>query len=47
LGGFARLLEEQIPRLDSMAQHYLRRVQEGAHHMGQLIDDLLGEHRKR
>jgi signal transduction histidine kinase len=40
--GFVRLLVEQFrDRLDPTAQHYLRRIQEGAHQMGRLVDDLL------
>lgn len=40
--GFARLLEEHTGgELDEPARHYLDRIQEGARHMGQLVDDLL------
>jgi PAS domain S-box-containing protein len=42
IDGFARILREDYgPQLDSPAQHYLDRVQQGAGQMGQLIEDLL------
>lgn len=42
MDGFAKILmEEAGPRLDQTARHYLERVQEGARHMGALVDDLL------
>lgn len=42
MGGFARILiEEYAPELSADAQHYLKRVSEGAEQMGQLVDDLL------
>jgi PAS domain S-box-containing protein len=40
--GFSKLLlDEFLPQLDGTAQHYLRRIQERAKHMGCLVDDLL------
>jgi len=40
--GFAQLLlEEYGAGLPEEAQHYLRRMREGTHQMGQLVDDLL------
>ncbi|MFZ0213698.1 MAG: PAS domain S-box protein [Candidatus Acidiferrales bacterium] len=40
--GFARILtEEYESRLDDNGKHYLKRVVNGAEHMGQLVDDLL------
>jgi light-regulated signal transduction histidine kinase (bacteriophytochrome) len=42
IGGFSKLLmEEHGPKLDSEAQHYLQRIEEGTHRMGQLVDELL------
>jgi PAS domain S-box-containing protein len=42
IDGFARLLAENLgDALDPAARQYLRRVQEGAVHMGRLVDDLL------
>lgn len=42
VAGFVRLLVEQLRAgLDPTAEHYLRRIQEGAHQMGRLVDDLL------
>lgn len=42
IDGFTRILvEEAGPGLDQTARHYLERVQEGARHMGALVDDLL------
>jgi PAS domain S-box-containing protein len=43
IDGFARLLAEEFaPALDPKAQRYVRRIQDGARHMGHLVDDLLG-----
>ncbi len=40
--GFAKVVCEQYSaQLDAQAQHYLGRIEEGAAHMGRLIDDLL------
>ena len=40
--GFARILSEEYEsRLDANGKHYLKRVLDGAEHMGQLVDDLL------
>ncbi|MGH8068680.1 MAG: ATP-binding protein [Candidatus Entotheonellia bacterium] len=40
--GFSRiLLEDYAPQLPNEAQHYLKIVDNGGQHMGQLIDDLL------
>jgi signal transduction histidine kinase len=40
--GFSRiLLEDYAPQLPDEAQHYLKIVDNGGQHMGQLIDDLL------
>ncbi|HEX4574795.1 MAG TPA: ATP-binding protein [Gemmatimonadales bacterium] len=40
--GFVRMLLEELEgRLEPRTQHYLRRIEEGAHHMGRLVDDLL------
>jgi len=42
IDGFARILSEQLgPNIDEKSAHYLRRIQEGAGHMGRLVDDLL------
>jgi PAS domain S-box-containing protein len=42
IDGFSRILSEQVgPTLDGKARHYLRRIQDGAEHMGRLVDDLL------
>jgi PAS domain S-box-containing protein len=42
IDGFARLLSEALgPAPEPQALHYLRRIQEGASHMGRLVDDLL------
>ncbi|HWP85499.1 MAG TPA: ATP-binding protein [Terriglobia bacterium] len=42
MDGFSRILEEEYgAQLDATAQRYLRRVREGARHMGELVDDLL------
>jgi light-regulated signal transduction histidine kinase (bacteriophytochrome) len=42
IDGFARILSEhrETP-LDAKGEHYLMRIQEGAAHMGRLVDDLL------
>jgi PAS domain S-box-containing protein len=42
IAGFAgRLQEEYGATLDSQAQHYVQRMQDGAQRMGQLVDELL------
>ena len=42
IDGFARILSEQLgPEIDEKVAHYLRRIQDGAGHMGRLVDDLL------
>ena len=42
IDGFTRILVEELgPALDPTARHYLERVQQGARHMGILVDDLL------
>ena len=42
IDGFARILSECCAAsLDERAGHYLRRIEEGAEHMGRLVDDLL------
>jgi PAS domain S-box-containing protein len=42
IDGFARILDEQCAAsLDEKGRHYLKRIQEGAVHMGHLVDDLL------
>lgn len=42
IDGFSRILiDEHSSKLDAPALHLLRRVREGATHMGQLVDDLL------
>ncbi len=42
ISGFAEaILEDYAPRLDHEGQRYLRLIQENAHKMGQLVDDLL------
>lgn len=42
IDGFSRILLEQCgPALDERGHHYLRRITEGAAHMGRLVDDLL------
>lgn len=42
IDGFTKILvEEAGPGLNETARHYLDRVQEGARHMGALVDDLL------
>jgi signal transduction histidine kinase len=42
INGFAKILEDEYgPALDATAQHYLKRVRNGANNMGQLLDDLL------
>ena len=42
VSGFARILaDESTARLDVTDQRYLKRIQDGARHMGDLIDDLL------
>jgi PAS domain S-box-containing protein len=42
VAGFARILaEDYASALDASGQLYLRKVRDGAHHMSQLIDDLL------
>jgi PAS domain S-box-containing protein len=42
IDGFSRILVEHAGHnLDAKSQHYLRRIQEGTQHMGQLVDDLL------
>jgi PAS domain S-box-containing protein len=43
ISGFSTiLLEECGPKLDTTAQHYLQRIQEGTSNMGRLVDELLG-----
>jgi len=40
--GFSKVVAEQYgPQLDAQGQHYLGRIEQGASHMGRLIDDLL------
>jgi light-regulated signal transduction histidine kinase (bacteriophytochrome) len=42
IDGFSRILSEHTgAALDPKSQHYLRRIQDGAQHMGRLVDDLL------
>lgn len=42
IDGFSRILEEECgSQLDSSASHYLRRIRQGTHYMGELVDDLL------
>jgi light-regulated signal transduction histidine kinase (bacteriophytochrome) len=42
IDGFSRILTEQLgSAIDEKAAHYLRRIREGAEHMGRLVDDLL------
>lgn len=42
ISAFSKILaEEASARLDASGQHYLDRIQDGARHMGQLVDDLL------
>jgi PAS domain S-box-containing protein len=42
IDGFSRLLIEKYgPMLDEEGHHYLARIQQGAAHMGRLVDDLL------
>jgi PAS domain S-box-containing protein len=42
IDGFARILSEQLgPEIDEKVAHYLRRIRDGAGHMGHLVDDLL------
>jgi len=42
IDGFARILSEHLgSNIDEKAAHYLRRIQDGAGHMGRLVDDLL------
>src|SRR6185437_10320047 len=42
INGFANLLvEEHAAELTAEAARFLQRVQDGARHMGQLVDDLL------
>ena len=42
IGGFSKMLVEEFgPTLDPTAQHYLDRIQAGAHKMGLLVDELL------
>ena len=42
IDGFSKMLMEQFgPTLDARAHHYLQRIQQGAGHMGRLVDDLL------
>jgi len=42
IDGFTRILVEELgPGLDQTVRHYLENVQEGARHMGALVDDLL------
>ena len=42
IDGFARILSEQLGAdVDPKVGHYLRRIQDGARHMGLLVDDLL------
>ncbi len=42
MAGFSGLLLEEFgPTLDSQAQHYVQRIQEGTRKMGQLVDELL------
>jgi len=42
IDGFARLLAESLgPDVDEKSRHYLTRIQDGARHMGRLVDDLL------
>ena len=40
--GFAKILAEHLGKdIDPQAEHYLKRIQEGSHQMGRLVDDLL------
>ncbi len=42
INGFSKMLVEEFgPRLDSAAQYYVQRIQEGSQQMGQLVDDVL------
>jgi signal transduction histidine kinase len=42
IDGFCKILVGEVgPRLEPTARHYLERVQEGARHMGTLVDNLL------
>lgn len=42
IDGFTRILVEEVgPGFSETARHYLERVQDGARHMGALVDDLL------
>jgi PAS domain S-box-containing protein len=42
IDGFARILNEHLDAtLDDKGRHYLQRIQDGALHMGRLVDDLL------
>ena len=42
IGGFSKMLVEEFgPTLEPTAQHYLDRIQAGAHKMGLLVDELL------
>jgi len=43
IDGFSLILAQKYgPALDAPAQQYLKRIRDGARHMGQLVDDLLG-----
>jgi len=42
ISGFSKILSEEFSlTLEPEARRYLQRIQEGTHHMGQLVDDLL------
>ena len=42
IGGFSRILIEDFgPTMDPEARHHLQRIEEGAHRMGLLVDELL------
>ncbi|MEO8619815.1 MAG: PAS domain S-box protein, partial [bacterium] len=43
IDGFSKILAEELgPTINEKAAHYLQRIQQGAEHMGRLVDDLLG-----
>jgi PAS domain S-box-containing protein len=42
IAGFSRILMEECgPEISGDSRRYLKRIQDGAHHMGNLVDDLL------